>query len=409
MNPNKLKNYAELAIHTGLSVDKGDILMVNCPVELQDFGRAIAEAAYEKGAVDVHINWVDDVITRLRYEHEPQENFESFPEWRKMMMDDYANRGAKIISISASDPDLLQGIPSEKIIANQKATSHALKDYRAKMMRDENSWLVISAPTVKWAKKVFPELSDDDAVEKLWETIFAATRMNEDDPIAAWDAHMSDLNARTTFLQEHNFESFHFETAKGTDLTIRLPKGHLWVSAGSVNAKGEPFVPNLPTEEIFTMPDKYGVDGVVYSTKPLIYSGQLIDEFKLEFKDGRVDQYSAKTGEKALTELFSIDDKARYLGEVALVPFKSPISDTNIIFFNTLFDENAACHLAFGEAYPTNLEGGAQLSKEELEERHVNVSLVHSDFMIGDETLNITGLTHEGEKVAIFRDGNWAF
>lgn len=157
------------------------------------------------------------------------------------------------------------------------------------------------------------------------------------------------------------------------------------------------------------MPDKYGVDGVVYSTKPLIYSGQLIDEFKLEFKDGRVDQYSAKTGEKALTELFSIDDNARYLGEVALVPFKSPISDTNIIFFNTLFDENAACHLAFGEAYPTNLEGGAQLSKEELEERHVNVSLVHSDFMIGDETLNITGLTHEGEKVAIFRDGNWAF
>lgn len=409
MTENKLQQYAKLVMHTGLSVKEGDILLINCPVEVADFGRALTRSAYEAGAVEVHVNWADDVCTRLRYEHEPQESFDNFPEWRKTLMDDYAKRGAKVVSITAADPDLLSGISSEKIVANQRSTANALQYFRGRLMRDEISWCVVGAPTVKWAKKVFPELSDDDAVEKLWDNIFYATRMNEADPIAAWDAHMEGLNARTKFLQDHNFESLHYETEKGTDLTIKLPEGHLWVSAGSVNAAGDPFVPNLPTEEIFTLPDKYGVEGVVYSTKPLIYGGQPIDEFKLTFVDGKVEAYEAKVGEKALTELFSIDENAKYLGEVALVPYKSPISDTGIIFYNTLFDENAASHLAFGEAYPTNLQGGSELSKEELEERHVNVSLAHVDFMIGDETLRITGITHKGEKVAIFKDGNWAF
>ena len=408
MNHEKLKQYAKLAVDVGLEIKEGDVVLINSPIAAAEFTREVVRAAYEAGAKDVEINWQDDAITRMRYENEPLSQFENFPEWRKMKMNDYGDRGCKALSISASDPDLLAGIDSDKIIAAQRAGSEALKNYRDKMMRDENSWCVLSVPTPAWAKKIFPEKSEEEAVASLWELIFKATRMDEQDPVAAWNDHLNTLGEKTKALQELDLAEVHYETAKGTDLTVKLPEGHLWVSGLSKNKKGEIFVPNLPTEEVFSMPDKYGVNGVLHSTKPLVYGGQLIDDFTLEFKEGRVQNYSAKTGEKALSELFSVDEGARYLGEIALVPHRSPISDTGVTFFNTLFDENASCHFAFGEAYPTNVEGGEHLSKEELEERHVNTSLVHEDFMVGDETLNITGTTKSGEKVAIFKNGAWA-
>lgn len=409
MEKTKLNNYAKLAMEVGLNVQAGDIVSIRCPVEAQEFGRAAVKAAFDAGAVEVDVNWGDDNVTRQRFENEPLENFENFPEWQKIKFTDLANRGAKFLSVYSTDPDLLDGIDSKKIIANQKSSSEGLKDYRKKMMNDEVSWCVISVPTGKWAQKIFPDQDEAAAQEMLWERIFDATRMGESDPIDAWKKHLADLDARQQFLQAKNFDRLVFRSEKGTDLEIRLPEGHIWTSGGSVNAKGEAFVANLPTEEVFTLPHKTGVNGVVYSTKPLNYGGQLIDEFRLEIKDGRVEAYSAEQGEKALSELFSVDEGSRYLGEVALVPYHSPISDTGIIFFNTLFDENAACHLAFGEAYPTSLQGGDAMREEELEEKGANRSLSHVDFMIGDETLSITGITHTGEEVEVFKNGNWAF
>lgn len=408
MQHEKLIQYAKLATNVGLSIKEGDVVLINSPIAAVEFTREVVRAAYEAGAHDVEINWNDDPITRMRYENEPLKQFENYPEWRKIKMNDYGDRGCKALSISASDPDLLSGIDSEKIIAAQRAGSEALKNYRDKMMRDENSWCVLSVPTPAWAKKIFPDKEVNEAIEALWDLIFQATRMNEADPEAAWNDHLNTLNEKTKALQDLNLAQVHYKTDKGTELTVKLPEGHLWVSGLSKNKNDEIFVPNLPTEEVFSMPDKYGVDGVLYSTKPLIYGGQMIDEFRLVFKNGRVEEYSAKTGEKALTELFSVDEGARYLGEIALVPHKSPISDTGVTFYNTLFDENASCHFAFGEAYPTNMEGGEHLSKEELEERHINVSLVHEDFMVGDETLCITGTTKDGKEVAIFENGAWA-
>lgn len=409
MEKTKLHNYAKLAMEVGLNVKEGDIVSMRCPVEAQEFGRAVVEAAFAAGASEVDVNWGDDFVTRQRFEHEPLENFERFPEWQRIKFEDLANRGAKFLSVSSTDPDLLDGIDSDKIIANQKSTSKGLEAYRNKMMNDEVSWCVISVPTEKWAQKIFPDKNGDDAQEALWDCIFAATRMGEEDPIGAWKNHLADLDTRRDFLQKHDFDRLHFRSEKGTDLEIKLPEGHVWTSGASENAKGEKFVANLPTEEVFTLPHKTGVNGVVYSTKPLNYGGQLIDEFLLEIKDGRVENYSAKQGEKALGELFSVDEGSRYLGEVALVPYHSPISDTGIIFYNTLFDENAACHLAFGEAYPTSLSGGDKMSKEELEEKGANRSFSHVDFMVGDETLSITGITKDGKEVAVFENGDWAF
>jgi aminopeptidase len=409
MNKTRLNHYAQLAMEVGLQVKEGDIVSIRCPVEAQAFGRAAVQAAYEAGAKEVDINWGDDFVTRQRFENEALDHFTRFPEWQKVKFTDLAERGAKFLAISSADPDLLDGIDSQKIIANQKSTAKGLEAYRKKMMNDEVSWCVISVPTGKWAQKIFPDQTEEEAVESLWDRIFAATRMHETDPIAAWKAHLDDLQKRQDFLQKHDFEKLHFTSDKGTDLEILLPEGHVWTSGGSKNAKGEPFVANLPTEEVFTLPHKTGVNGVVYSTKPLNYGGQLIDDFRLVLKDGRVEEYQAAQGEKALTELFSVDEGSRYLGEVALVPYHSPISDTGIIFYNTLFDENAACHLAFGEAYPTSLSGGEKMTEEELQEKGVNRSLSHVDFMIGDATLSITGITKDGKEVPVFEKGNWAF
>lgn len=233
--------------------------------------------------------------------------------------------------------------------------------------------------------------------------------MNEDDPIKAWEEHIDTLMEKNIFLNEKAFKTLHYTSSNGTDLVVNLPKGHIWASCGANNAKGTYFVANMPTEEVFTMPDKYGVNGVVYNTKPLNYSGKLIDEFKLTFKDGKVVDYYAKVGKEVLKDLFDIDEVAKYLGEVALVPYESPISQSNILFKNTLFDENASCHFAFGKAYPTNIEGGANMSDEELEAHGVNDSLTHVDFMVGSKDISIIGETVDGDKIKIFENGNWAF
>ncbi len=404
-----LDEYAKLCVEVGINLQKGQPLVINAPIEGADFVRLVAKHAYELGAKEVHVNWNDEILTKMKYENAPMEVFENFPKWYADGMEKYAEDGAGFLSIYSQDPELLKNIDSKKIAAYNKSSSMALKNFRNYTMNDINAWCVISIPTQGWASRVFPDVSEEKAMEKLWKFIFKATRMDLEDPIKAWEEHLKNLEEKVNFLNKKKFKKLYYKSSNGTDLEVELPEGHIWAGGGSKSAKDVFFVPNIPTEEVFTMPLKTGVNGVVYSTKPLNYGGNLIDEFKLVFEKGKVIDFEAKQGYEVLKDLLSLDEGAKHLGEVALVPYDSPISNSNIIFLNTLFDENASCHFALGKAYPTNIEGGENMTEEELEKRGVNDSLTHVDFMIGSEDLSIIGETKDGEKVQIFENGNWAF
>lgn len=404
-----LDKYANLCVKVGINIQKDQPLVITAPVEGAEFVRLLAKHAYEAGAKEVHVNWNDDELTRMKFEYAPMEVFENFPKWYADGMEDYAEKGAGFISISARDPYLLKGIDSKKIAANNKASSIGLKKFREYTMNDLNSWCVISIATKKWAKRVFPDVSDEEAVEKLWDAIFKALRVYEEDPVEAWKKHLKNIEDKVNFLNEKNFKKLYYKSSNGTDLEVELPEGHIWAGGGGKNSKGVYFVANMPTEEVFTLPHKYGVNGVVYSSKPLNYGGNLINNFSLTFKDGKVVDFTAEEGYDVLKDLLDLDEGAKRLGEVALVPHDSPISNSNIIFYNTLFDENASCHFALGKAYPTNLKGGPDMKEEELDKAGVNDSLTHVDFMVGTEDLSIIGETRDGEKVQVFENGNWAF
>lgn len=404
-----LNDYAKLCVKVGINIQKGQPLVINAPIEGIEFVRLLAKNAYELGASEVHVNWNDEVLTKLKYENAPMEVFENFPAWYADSLEDFAKKGAGFLSISAQDPELLKEIDPKKIAANNKSSSIGLKEFRKYTMNDINPWCVVSIPTKSWAKRVFPNVSEEEAVEKLWAAIFNATRMDLENPVEAWENHMANLKEKVDFLNNKKLKSLHYQSSNGTDLIVKLPEGHIWAGGGAIDSKDIYFAPNMPTEEVFTMPLKTGVNGVVYSTKPLNYGGKLIDDFKLTFKDGMVIDYDAKVGRDVLKDLFDIDEGAKHLGEVALVPYSSPISKSNIVFMNTLFDENASCHFAFGKAYPTNITGGENMTDEELEKHGVNNSLTHVDFMIGSEDMSIIGETTDGEKLQVFENGNWAF
>ena len=404
-----LNEYAKLCVKVGINLQKGQPLVINSPVEGAEFVRLVAKHAYEAGAKQVHVNWNDEALTKMKYENAPMEVFEKFPKWYADGLEEFAEDGAGFLSIYSEDPELLKEIDPKKIAANNKSASIALKGFRKYTMNDINAWCVVSIPTKGWAKRVFPDVSEEEAMKKLWNAIFMATRMNLEDPVGAWEDHLKNLEEKVDFLNEKKFKKLHYISSNGTDLKVELPEGHIWAGGGSKNVKDVFFVANMPTEEVFTMPLKTGVNGVAYSTKPLNYGGNLIDNFKLTFKDGKVVDFEAKEGYEVLKDLLALDEGAKHLGEVALVPFDSPISQSNIIFLNTLFDENASCHFALGKAYPTNIKGGENMSDEELETKGVNDSLTHVDFMVGSKDLSIVGETKDGEKVQIFENGNWAF
>ena len=403
-----LDKYAKLCLKVGINIKEGQPLVINAPIEGLEFVRLLAEKAYGMGASEVHVNWSDEELTKMKYRNSPMAVFENYPKWKADSLEDFAERGAGFISISSEDPELLKEMDPEKIAVGNKSASIALTKFRNYTMNDINPWLVVSIASKAWARSVFPDLEEDKAVEKLWEAIFQATRIYEEDPIQAWKEHMTNLKGKVDFLNDSLIKSLHYTSEKGTDLKVVLPLGLIWAGGGAVTQDGVAFAPNMPTEEVYTMPSKYGVDGVVYSTKPLNYGGKLIDDFKIEFKKGKVVAYEAKVGEEVLKDLFDIDEGAKRLGEVALVPFDSPISNANIIFMNTLFDENASCHFAFGKAYPTNIAFGETMNDEQLDAHNVNNSLTHVDFMVGDETTRIVAETLTGQTIELFKDGNWA-
>lgn len=403
-----LDEYAKLIVEVGINIQEGQPLVINAPVDGKEYVRLLAKYAYKNGAKEVHINWSDDYLSRQKYENSPLELFETFPEWRKDMLMSFAEDGAGFISIYSEDPELFKDIDTEKISTANKISSEALSEFRKFTMNDINPWCVMSIPTKGWAMKVFPDLSEDEAMEKLWEKIFFATRMDLENPVERWKEHVATIKEKVKFLNKANFKKLIYKSSKGTNLEVELPKGHIWAGGGSTDSKNTTFVANMPTEEVYTMPHKDGVNGVIYSTMPLNYSGNLIDEFKLTFKDGKVVDFEAKENEDVLKDLLDMDEGAKHLGEVALVPHDSPISNLNLIFYNTLFDENASCHFAFGQAYPTNLKNGENMTKEELADHGVNDSITHVDFMVGSKDLDIIGIKQDGEEVQVFKDGNWA-
>ena len=404
-----LEKYARLVVRVGVNLQKDQILVINAPIECADFARAMARAAFAAGAQDVVMRWGDEQSAHIRYAYGAPAIFKEYPDWLAAFYNDYAAKGAAFVSIAARDPEIFRDIDPEKLTLASKAAGGALLEYRTRMMSNQNRWCVVSVPTAGWARKVFPDLPEKQAVEKLCEAIYRTIYVDADtDPVANWQKHIDFLHRAAAFLNQQKFVSLHYSNALGTDLTLRLPKGYLFAGGSEDAADGVPFAANLPSEEVYSLPDREGTEGIVYASKPLIYNGNVIDKFWLRFEKGKVTDFHAERGEKVLGELLHTDEGSCYLGEVALVPYDSPISRSGILFYNTLFDENAACHLALGKAYPTCIEGGADMDSVTLLQHGVNDSLLHEDFMVGTRDLSIVGATEDGRTIPIFENGNWA-
>lgn len=409
MNKDFLKKYAELIVKVGVNIQNNQILVVNSSIECAEFTRFVSEIAYKEGARDVVVNWSDEKLSKIKYINGREDIFDDFPEWRKELYTTYAMNDAAFLSIHASDPELMKDVDPRRIMRANKAANTALAKYRERIMADKNVWSVVSIPTKAWSQKVFPDISEDEAVEKLWDCIFEIVRVKCDDPVRAWEEHKANLKKRMEFLNKNNFRYLEYKNGMGTDLKIELPEGHIWLGGSSFSAKGTEFMANIPTEEVFTLPLKTGVNGRVFSSKPLNYNGNLIENFSIVFKNGKIVDFTAEKGFETLKNIIETDEGSHYLGEAALVPFDSPISNSGILFYNTLFDENASCHLAIGEAYPVCIKGSEGMSKEQLKFAGVNSSLEHVDFMIGTEDMNIEGITKDGRRIEIFKNGNFTF
>lgn len=404
-----IEKYVELVIKKGINLQKGQILVINSPVETFEFTRELTAKAYEVGASEVVVNWFDEISLKYKYLYGEDKIFDIFPEWQKEFYEYYRKKGAAFLSIYSTDPDVLKEVDKNRVARYEKAKGIALKEYRDNIMENSNQWSVVSIPTKAWARRVFPELKEEFAINEMWKLILHIVRADKEDPILEWENHLNILKNRMDYLNSKKFEKLIYKNSLGTNLEIGLPEGHRWISGGENSKEGIYFVANIPTEEIFTMPHREKVNGVVVSTKPLIYGGSTIKDFTLKFVDGKIVEYSAKVGEEILGKLLDIDENSRYLGEVALVEFKSPISQSKKIFYNNLYDENASCHLALGAAYPVCLEKSEGLGEEELLEKGMNISMIHEDFMIGSEDMEIIGVDKNGEETLLMKDGNFVF
>ncbi|OUN16075.1 aminopeptidase [Gemmiger sp. An87] len=410
MNQELLNKYAAFTVQVGVNVQKGQTLIIRCPVEGAYFGRACMEAAYKAGARDVVIRWEDEKAARIRMELGEEEALSETKPYELRSYLDYAESegGCCLLAIHASDPEIFKGLDTAKINRVSLAKQEAMKSWREYTMKDRVQWCVVAIPTPAWAASVFPGLAEDEAQEKLWSAIFDVCRVTGGDPVSAWKEHVAKTSACRDKLNELQLESIRMTSANGTDLTVGLAEGHTWEGACSKAENGTVFIANVPTEEVFTAPHRERVNGVVKGTKPYVYNGQLIEGFSVTFKDGVVVDYSAEKNAELLGQLLDSDEGARRIGEIALVPASSPINRSGLLFYNTLFDENAACHIAFGAGYPTTVKGGAAMTTEQLLACGVNDSAIHEDVMVGAEDMTITGLTKTGETVTIFENGEWA-
>ena len=407
MKKSVLKEYAKLIVNVGANVQKGQEVQITAGMDQPEFVTYVAEACYKAGAKKVTVEWKNDALTKLAAMYQKLSTLSKVEAWEEAKLQHMVDVLPARIFIMSEDPDGLKGISEPKYSKSLAARGKIVKPYR-QAIDNKHQWTIAAVPGEKWAKKVFPHLSKKQAVEALWETILSCARA-EGDGVANWEAHNAQMEKNAAFLNEKGIRKLHFKASNGTDLTVGLMERSRFCAACDVTLDGVKYTPNMPTEEVFTTPKKGEAEGVVYASMPLSYQGQLIENFSMEFKNGKVVSVKAEKNEALLQRMVEMDENAGYLGECALVPKESPINRSGLIFYNTLFDENASCHLALGMGYDTCVEGFADLSRDELAEMGVNDSVIHVDFMIGTEDMEIDGITADGEVVAIFRNGTWAF
>ena len=404
-----LREYAQTLIRVGVNLQKGQTLVLSSPVECAPFARLCTSAAYDAGCREVVMSWRDDLLSRERFLRAQEEAFTAPSAWRKTFYTEYAEQGAAFLSLAAEDPETLLGVSPARLIQAQRTSAVERETFERLQMANAFPWCVAGAPVPAWAKKVFPALSGEEAAAALWDAILKTVRINGDGHAAArWREHIALLAARKDKLNALRLKSLHYVNSLGTDLTIELPEDHLWAAGNSETPKGQGFVANLPTEEIFTAPLKTGINGTVCASLPLVNNGSVIEGLRFTVREGRIVEAAASRGEDVLKAAIAVDDGARFFGEVALVPYDSPIRSSGLLFYNTLYDENASCHLAFGEAYPECIAGGEQMTREELDAHGLNHSLTHVDLMIGTADLSIVGTTRDGRETPVFVNGNFA-
>jgi aminopeptidase len=412
----KLDKYAEVIVRVGLNLQPGQRLLIGypsfgvygMPLELAPLARLMAMKAYQFGAKLVEVIWSDDQLRLIRLQQAPRDSFEEFPEWRTNTAYEFAKAGDAIVRIHAENPDLLSEQDPALVATAQRANVAHLQLLWSLTFKNVTNTAVITAPVAGWAKRVFPDLPAEQRRTAFWDTLFEICRVNRPDPVAAWQDHVERLAVHSAYLNRKQYAALKYN-APGTDLTVGLPKGHIWKSARATSQSGIDYVSNLPTEEIYTTPHKDKTEGVVTATRPLLYGGRLIEDFSLTFAKGRVIKATARRGEELLLDMLETDEGARLLGEVALVPHSSPISQTGLLFYNILLDENAASHIALGRAYKLCLENGVAMSEEEFEAAGGNHSHIHVDFMVGSGEMDIDGLAEDGSTEAIMRSGEWVF
>jgi aminopeptidase len=405
----RLGKYADVIVEIGLNIQPGQKLMIVAHLEAVPLVRAVAARAYQRGARLVDVLWDDEYLALARLENAPRDSFEEYPEWKSRAMADHASSQGAVLSIRALNPDLLSGQDTDLIMTMQRTEAKHRAAFSKAITANDTNWSLVASPAVGWSGKVFADIPASERIDRTWEAIFEMSRINHPDPVAHWREHIRGLDARSAYMNAKQYDALHL-TAPGTDLIIGLPKNHLWAAAGTTSTPfGVVFTANIPTEEIWTAPDRARVDGVVRSAKPLNLQGVLIDKFSVTFKDGRVTDIQAEQGGDVLRKLVETDEGAARLGEIALVPNSSPISQFGRLFYHTLYDENASVHIAFGRAYAFNIQGGEKLSEEDLLAAGANRSLIHTDFMIGSGEMDIDGLAGDGSAEPLMRSGEWTF
>ncbi|MEE8715896.1 MAG: aminopeptidase [Coriobacteriales bacterium] len=418
----QLDRYAELLVRAGVDVQPGQELVVTCPVEAAPFCRRVVRAGYEAGAVRVTVDWTDDAVTRQTLERVPMGLLSTTPSWRRALLEDTAAAGACYLYLEGEDPDALAGVDPARPAAVRKARNTECLGWRRGMDFGRNAWCIAGVPTAAWARAVFPQVArergDDAAVLALWRAVLAAARADGPDPLGAWELHDREFDANLDRLNGHRFDRLVYRSSNGTDLTVGLTPRHVWAGgsarttapdAGGTRFGGARYFPNVPTEEVFTSPDRLRVDGVVRAVLPLVHAGSVVRDLWLRFEAGRVVEFGAAQGREVVERILETDEGARRLGECALISKDTPIRRSGLLFYSTLYDENASCHLALGAGFPECYEGGEGMDIASLERAGVNHSATHVDFMIGADDLSVVGITAGGDRVSVFEDGTWAW
>ena len=408
MRKTQLQRYAKLLARTGLNVKKGQTVFIAAGLDQPEFVAMVTEECYKAGASEVYVEWSYQPVDKINSQYRSLESLSELKPWAKAKWEFKAQNYSCRLWLDSDDPDGMSGIDQQKMSKARQAIYPQVKPYR-EALENKHQWCIAAVPGKEWAKKVFPNLSEKKAMEEMWKVILHTSRADGKNPIAAWKAHNADLDARCEYLNNLGLKYLEYKSANGTDFKVELLEDGIFAGGNEKTLQGRVFNPNIPTEEVFTSPKAGAAEGIVYSTKPLSYMGELIENFSMRFEGGKVVEVKAEKGEELLKHMVSMDEGAAKLGECALIPYDSPINESGVLFYNTLFDENASCHLAVGMGFNECLKGFEKLTNEECKARGINDSMIHVDFMIGSRDMSIVGITKTGERVQIFKDGNWAF